>query len=164
MQVRPRASLLALRMMEHYWGDRPEIWTHAHERPDCIPEEIIEKAACLMLRDLETKGYVDLLSSAASRRNYPGQIAFWFGRLFPSRIALAAMYPVQHNSMMVFLYYPRQWWRIIRIRLPEFLDAVRRKNAHREIQELKIINKWLDGSHPTPNNRPPAHPQKATFK
>lgn len=70
--------------------------------------------------------------------------------LFPPRKTLATHFPVRADSPAAFLYYPKNWQRLLKRKIPSLMSSLIRQP--REVEKLaghkRAINQWLASSPP----------------
>jgi hypothetical protein len=135
-----RGCVLALKLMERYHGPKAIQW------PDWVPKTSfdlpLDEAALMMLRDMQVRKEVELQSQfrAISPLNRLGLLV---RKLFPSRLELAATYPVSPHSLAVYLWYPIKWWHLVLTRLPVHLQSYGRAELDAEVAQIGQIKRWL---------------------
>lgn len=138
-----RGAALVLRVVESQWGvtltedgGRPPSTLH-------VPDEIVERALQLSLCDLDVSVATGVLHEANESQGLGAKLGYFWRRLFPSRVALAALYPAEPNSWRIFIYYFAMWWRLSTKRLPELVRAARTEQLDVEMASLRRLDGWL---------------------
>lgn len=145
-----RGCLLALKLMERYWGTKKIVWPLEIDVDMASLQVQVDSAALLMLRDFDTRADVNLTKIVESRATIIEITAALLGKVFISKKAIAAQFPVSENSPLIFLRYPVRWWRLATRRLPEYLRAQRQVHVAAEVQQLVELEKWLSHKTGTP--------------
>lgn len=138
-----RGCLLALKLVERYWGEKPISWPDDINADTAALSSWLDTAAVLMLRDFDVRADVMLATEMAHTSSFREKITALWGKLFVPRNQIAAVYPVSENSIWVYLCYPVRWWRLLTQRLPEYFHAKRQEHVANEIRHLVSLEKWL---------------------
>lgn len=138
-----RGALLALRLMERYWGASHVTWPAGPASASQIDGDVLDLAARLMLRDFNARYDAALALRVDARASPSGRMAFLAGKLFPSRRSLAAEHGADPDSLRLYLLYPRKWWRVATTRLPKYLRSLRKRHVRKEVEDLRRLNDWL---------------------
>jgi hypothetical protein len=138
-----RACHLALRLTERCWGAQPITWP-GPARPQPVGDgEPLDTAALLMLRDFAASPDLMLHGEISCQPGWAAKARLLLRKLFPSRQAMAAMYPVQAGSPKVFLYYPVRWRRLLGQRLPGYRRNRQQSRFRQEAGQLAELRQWL---------------------
>ncbi len=143
-----RGCVLALSVMQLYWGAQPIDWQGNEPSPEDGSAAQADLAAHLMLRDFDARFDVSLQASLTEE---PGQIQgirHLLRKLFRPRLEVAAAYPVSQHDPRVFLWYPVLWCRLAFERTPTFLRSRRRSGQHEEAGRLLALRQWLHAAAP----------------
>lgn len=138
-----RGALLALRLMERYWGASHVVWPAGPAEASKFDGDVLDIAARLMLRDFKARQEASLAMRMDGRASLSGRMAFLAGKLFPSRRSLAAEHGAEPDSLRLYLLYPRKWWRVATTRLPKYLTSLRKSQFRKEVEDLRSLNDWL---------------------
>jgi hypothetical protein len=138
-----RGARLTLALVSRYYSAEKITWPDGQIPNQPIDENILIASTLLLLRDMNTRSDIQLISTAGQQRDAKSQWAFIKRRLFPSRVQLALNYPVHPKSPLIYFYYPRQWWRLLSERIPDFLQTRRQEHVTQEVDRLSILNDWL---------------------
>lgn len=138
---RQRGCILALSLMEYYWGKRPIEWPQGLLA--ALPTMPIKEAAVLMLRDVEAKSAVKFETQVTNHASLFGKFRYFFSTIFPSKELIAATYPVDAKSAAVYVWYPARWWWLATERLPGYLKSKRQPHLQLEVQHIRALENWL---------------------
>ncbi len=131
--------ILVLKLVQRYWPQAGTTWPkYAIEYPNA---EILDDAALSLLRDYENHGEVILKKSFAyGDANHRAKLLL--SRVFPSRLTISAVYPVQPDHPSVYLFYIVNFWRLVTSRLPKIWQA-NRIDHNQEIARIRRVESWL---------------------
>lgn len=138
-----RASLLAFKLVERYYGALPVQWPENFPDLSADMSDVIETASLLSLQDFFARGNAALSNDINIESSRVRKFRLILSRVFPSRTKIAANYPVSPNSIMVFPFYIGHWWRIITQRLPGFLKSRRGSQYNADVRGLNYLSQWL---------------------
>lgn len=138
-----RGCLLALKLMERYWGMKSIGWPGGVARDTASMEAQLDIAALLMLRDFEIRSDVTLAKEVAHHPSLIGKFGALLRKIFVPKMQIAASYPVSKNSALIYFWYPVRWWRLATKRLPEFLRARQQVHVITEVRQLTELDRWL---------------------
>jgi hypothetical protein len=106
----------------------------------------MDTAALLMLREASVSSDVRLAHDLEQHGTWRGRLGLVWRRVFPSRVLIAAAYPVRPDSPRVYLYYLPHLWRLTRQRLPQWWTTWWQGAAQDEVRQLSALNLWLEGT------------------
>ncbi len=138
-----RGCVLALTVMQRYWGARAIDWQGHERQDDGDLDASAELAAELMLRDFDARFDVNLHAELAAEQGLAGKLGRLLRKVFPPRVQVAATYPVSADDPRVFLWYPVRWYRLAFERMPMFLRAARSSTPMDEATRLGTLRRWL---------------------
>ena len=138
-----RGCVLALTVMQRYWGARAIDWQGHEPGDDGDLDASADLAAELMLRDFDARFDVNLQAELAAEPGLAGKLGHLLRKVFPPRVQVAATYPVSADDPRVFLWYPVRWYRLAFERMPMFLRAARRSEPADEATRLAALRRWL---------------------
>ncbi len=138
---RIRGSVLALKMLEHFWGKQDIIWpenlTVEHEK---LPD-MISNACQLILRDVDSRS-VRYGHNLIGRKSFLKKITYLLSLIFPSKSIISARYPIAERSVLLYAFYPVYWALFLR-RGFEFLRDKQRNVYQAETAILTDLEVWL---------------------
>ena len=138
-----RGARLTLELFQRYYGEGKITWPSGQIPNDSIDETILSASALLLLRDMNTRGNIELMSVAAQQTNASSKFAFIKRRLFPSRTQLALIYPAHPRSPLIYVYYLKHWWRLLTERIPNLWQTTQQDHVTHEVERLSVLNDWL---------------------
>lgn len=140
---RVRGAVLALKMLDHGWGDQGIDYGPVAAVASTVTDTVIDAAMLLMLRDFDMRGEVYMHRTMSAGSPIGQRLRHIAAQIFPSRIELATMYPVDPTSPGIFRFYPINWWRLASQRLPAYLGARRQHHMIDEGTRLETLDDWL---------------------
>lgn len=138
-----RACLLALKLVERYYGSQPVQWPEHLLVLNTDMSDVIETASLLILQDFDARSNLKLSKEIDIENSGINKLRLILSKAFPSRTKLAANYPVSPNSVMVLPFYIKNWWRLATQRLPDFLKSQRQSQTSTDLQRLNYLSHWL---------------------
>lgn len=131
--------ILALKLVERYWPETVIVWPkQAYDYPS---EELLDDAACSLLRDYELRIEVTLKSNL-SKADFYSKLGLLISKAFPSKNSLCKIYPTQPDSFGIYYYYMVNIWRIMTQRFPMLFQS-RMIDHSGEIAKLQRVDTWL---------------------
>ena len=107
---RARGVALARALEERYWGQLISAPTGTPS--SChVPDEILDTAAVLLVREHGSRQDALLLEQLANARSVFARARLLLRAICPSRTIMASVYPVDEYSPWLWLWYPAWWWR-----------------------------------------------------
>lgn len=138
-----KGAVLALRLVESYWGTLPVEWEHAGIGAEEIESDVLEASTQLILRDFEARRDVSLDHALSAQPTLMKKLGLVLGKLMPPKSRMASAYPVSEHSPWVYFWYPAHWWRLLGSRLPEYFAAKGQNHLQKEVVQLAVLNNWL---------------------
>lgn len=136
-----KGCVLALRLMEHYYGKCPVNWPVA--MPATVDSLLLQEAARLMLCDIDARGIAKLACKLPPQSSSWEKMRMLLGRAFPPKTKIAWNYPVAADSPLIYCWYPVRWWRLATRTLPAYLEIQQRSHTQSEVNRLKQLKQWL---------------------
>ena len=138
-----RGCVLALKLLEYYWGPQAIDWPLPHEFNETPSDEILQSCALLMLRDGEVVHVVNLTKNVAKRSSGLDKFRVLLDKAFPSKTKVASYFPVSEYSWKVYLWYVVWWRRLITQGVPELIRSKLQGSLRHEVDGLNKVNAWL---------------------
>ena len=144
-----RGCVLALLLTQKYWGQLPLVWSDEAEQitKDATVSVQVDRAALLMLREMQARGDVDILAQVNKEASVLAKGQNLLRRLFVSRTTMAAAYPVAKDDWRIYAWYPIRWWRLVTQRLPSLWRSHQQTDLRSEATQLAEIKVWLNQRH-----------------
>lgn len=138
-----RGVALVLKLTQLQWPDL-DVGLRAQAAPTIADDaDILPIASRLMMRSFSDRHVVEFARRARSQQGVSGYMHFVWRQLFPPRAEMATQFPVRPGSLLLTLYYPVRWFRIVRQRAPQTWRYVTGRRGALEAQELRTIEVWL---------------------
>lgn len=138
-----RGCLLALHLTQRYWGQLSIDWPDPEQANNAVPDDHLEQqlnaAAFLMTRDFRDRLAERILMEAS----FAARVGLLLHKAFPTRSVMAAKFPVSSNSVFVFAWYPVNWWRLLRKRMPGYWRSKRQNRLSNDFDKLTALRMWL---------------------
>lgn len=143
-------ALLSFALTRRYW---PSV---AIPEPNAVsgiavPAALLDATALIMLQDLGRRKDLKLSLQARLRRRSGDLSSFLLRRLFPSRLEMANMYPVDPGSPRMPLYYVRRLWEIGTRRKPALIGRNRNRRGETSnraemaiVEDMLAVHDWLE--------------------
>lgn len=148
-----RGMLLLLKMVERYFGAQPIDWPEAARADLGTVDAMADTASLLTLRDVVTRADTRLDSDIRNQSTMLGKLGVFFGKAFPPKKKVAALYPVQVDSPLIYFWYVAKWWKMLAVRLPAYMVSRREERTAREAQDIVQLEQWLDERPRAPDTR-----------
>lgn len=141
---RSRGALLLLRMVEYYFGTQSIPWPDGEERATASVEQVMDTAALLTLRNFAARRDALLQRDLVGRATLPGKIGVFVQKAVPPKRKIATLYPVSERSPRVYLWYVAHWWRLMSVRMPQYLRSRAQGDTGIEAHRIAHLEQWLD--------------------
>lgn len=144
-------ALLSFALTRRYWPSTNIIWPASGPSLNSVPENLIEATALVTLQDVRQRRDLKLDLQTRLRRRNGDLSSYLLSRLFPPRLEMANMYPVDPQSKRMPLFYARRLWEIGAKRAPG-LFANRRRAADQIggdgdiaiVDQMLVVHDWLE--------------------
>ena len=107
---RARGVALARALEQRYWAN-PEGSVGNSDYGDCVPPDVLDTAALLLLREHDARRDALLLEQLRSATTLRSRARLVLSAICPPRTIMASIYPVDEHSHWLWLWYPAWWWR-----------------------------------------------------
>jgi hypothetical protein len=134
---RLRGCLLLLQMTDHYYGPLPINYQ------DLVPlkdQHLVTEWSTLLLQDPATRHTARVLDNTVS---FEKRLSVILREIFPSKLKIAARYPVHQDSIRVYGYYFHRWWWLLNTRLKETLVTRKGQGMAQESRSFAKFQQWL---------------------
>jgi hypothetical protein len=138
-----RGALLALRLLERYWGKLGIEWPAGANFPEQELQTAIDDSIQLLLRDATTESVIRHGSTIKGKESLLQRGAYLVRKAFPTKTTIAALYPVSEDSIQVYAWYPAYLWSLCARRVPEFRKAKRQRHWKSEAAQHGRLSAWL---------------------
>jgi hypothetical protein len=138
-----RGCLLSLKLTQRYWGVECVEWPSFTEQELSGLEASVDVAAKLMLQDSSARTDVALQVGLRKAVGPVAKIRHAWRKLFPSRLEIAANYPVKPNSWRIHYWYLVRLHHRLTLRLPEFLKARQQHRVNVAVEQGAALDGWL---------------------
>ncbi|MBP8233922.1 MAG: nucleotidyltransferase family protein [Rhizorhabdus sp.] len=137
-------ALLSFALTRRYWPSVVVPEPESGPGSSSVPSALIDATALIMLQDASQRKDLKLSLQTRLRRRSGNLSSFVLGRLFPSRLEMANMYPVDPRSPRMPLFYARRLWEIGTRRRPTLIGRSRtRKEQSSSHADLAIVDHML---------------------
>ena len=115
---------------------------------DQLDMSVLDTVEDLMLTSIEAhKNMNEAITKIFYANSAIEKIKALIERIFVSRIVIASEFPVSERSLLVYLYYPRRWYRLITQRAPGLVSAYSNRDANYNIaMQKKQLGRWLQNN------------------
>ncbi|WP_165321933.1 nucleotidyltransferase domain-containing protein [Rhizorhabdus phycosphaerae] len=144
-------ALLSFALTRRYWPDVDIAEPDYGPDSSSVPVALVDATGIIMLQDSSRRKDLKLSLQARLRRRSGNLPAFLLGRLFPSRLEMANMYPVDPASPRMPLFYARRLWEIGTRRRPgligQRLDRTNGSVEHIDgaiVDHMLAVHDWLE--------------------
>lgn len=144
-------ALLSFALTRRYWPDVDIAEPDYGADSSSVPVALVDATGLIMLQDASRRKDLKLSLQARLRRRSGNLPAFLLGRLFPSRLEMANMYPVDPASPRMPLFYARRLWEIGTRRRPgligQRLDRTNGSVEHADgaiVDHMLAVHDWLE--------------------
>jgi hypothetical protein len=144
-------ALLSFALTRRYWPSVIIPEPESGPGSSSVPAALVDATALIMLQDASQRKDLKLSLQTRLRRRSGNLSSFLLGRLFPSRLEMANMYPVDPRSPRLPLFYARRLWEIGTRRRPALIGRssarTERASSHADVaivDHMLAVHDWLE--------------------
>jgi hypothetical protein len=140
-----RGCILALKLTQRYWDVGSIDWlSELGNSQDDDVETGLDIAERLMLQNFETRSDMGFRLAFYRAEGFSAKSWILLGKVFPSKIIIASIYPVGAEDWRVYFWYFIRWWRILTERLPGLWQTRQQPHIDEEIRCSDKLAQWLE--------------------
>ncbi|GAB3430719.1 nucleotidyltransferase family protein [Massilia solisilvae] len=138
-----RGCILALKLVERYWGEQPIAWPPGEEQACATASAQWPVAAALMLQDVSNRRFFNFAGQMSAAPTGAQLAKLAWHKIFPPRSAIATEYSKRESAGLLWGWHMARWWRLATRTLPGYLRAARASSKSGELKQMQNLHAWL---------------------